>query len=283
MMLCLFVLGLTPSAMQAQTKQTMTISIWDGTDNTDSDRANAILYGFLPNEGNGKAVIICPGGGYQGLCMDYEGTDFATWFNEHGIAAFVLRYRLPATRHAVPLADAAGYYLDSADKKRAAARIDRLFDKYAAALAAGELGSNRRIVILKNGSLSRSMPVPDGLRLSGKTGGVVVDLGGAKVGEPACPACLRVHPVITRDRVSGLHVLVVRPNVVGGGHVDLNGDVATLALDAAEAPVCRVVFGVDAELDVVALVPRLDARNVYECPVHMTVIEFVHAHTSFLV
>ena len=106
MMLCLFVLGLTPSAMQAQTKQTMTISIWDGTDNTDSDRANAILYGFLPNEGNGKAVIICPGGGYQGLCMDYEGTDFATWFNEHGIAAFVLRYRLPATRHAVPLADA---------------------------------------------------------------------------------------------------------------------------------------------------------------------------------
>ncbi len=106
MMLCLFVLGLTPSVMQAQTKQTMTISIWEGTDNTDSDRANAILYGFLPNEGNGKAVIICPGGGYQGLCMDYEGTDFATWFNEHGIAAFVLRYRLPATRHAVPLADA---------------------------------------------------------------------------------------------------------------------------------------------------------------------------------
>ena len=106
MMLCLFVLGLTPSAMQAQTKQTMTISIWDGTDNTDSDRANAKLYGFLPKEGNGKAVIICPGGGYQGLCMDYEGTDFATWFNEHGIAAFVLQYRLPATRNAVPLDDA---------------------------------------------------------------------------------------------------------------------------------------------------------------------------------
>ena len=89
-------------------------------------------------------------------------------------------YSLVWQTQEVPLTDAAGYYLDSADNKRTAARIDRLFDKYAAALAAGELGSNRRVVILKNGSMSRSVPVADGLKLSGKTGGVVVDLGGAK-------------------------------------------------------------------------------------------------------
>ncbi|MCR4920728.1 MAG: alpha/beta hydrolase fold domain-containing protein [Bacteroidaceae bacterium] len=104
--LCLLACSLAFGALQGQTKKTMTISIWDGTDNTDNDRANAVLYGFLPEEGNGKAVIICPGGGYQGLCMDYEGTDFATWFNAHGVAAFVLKYRLPAARHAVPLDDA---------------------------------------------------------------------------------------------------------------------------------------------------------------------------------
>lgn len=59
----------------------------------------------------GKAVIICPGGGYQGLAYDWEGTDIAKWFNAHGIAAFVLKYRLPKSKslltgHEAPLQDA---------------------------------------------------------------------------------------------------------------------------------------------------------------------------------
>ncbi|MDR0814975.1 MAG: GDSL-type esterase/lipase family protein [Bacteroidales bacterium] len=52
---------------------------------------------FLPEAGNnsGKAVIICPGGAYGGLVFDREGTRVAKAFNKAGIAAFVLRYRLP--------------------------------------------------------------------------------------------------------------------------------------------------------------------------------------------
>ncbi|MCP3927865.1 MAG: alpha/beta hydrolase [Bacteroidetes bacterium] len=42
----------------------------------------------------GAAVMICPGGGYAGLAMDHEGKQIAEWFNELGIHAFVLRYRL---------------------------------------------------------------------------------------------------------------------------------------------------------------------------------------------
>lgn len=91
---------------EAQTKQTFTIGIWDDTDNTDSDRADAKLFGYLPTNGNGKAVIICPGGSYTGLAISFEGHDFARWFNDHDIAAFVLKYRMPATRSDVPLADA---------------------------------------------------------------------------------------------------------------------------------------------------------------------------------
>lgn len=51
----------------------------------------------LPSRGNatGRAVVVCPGGGYWGLAYDWEGTDFASWLNSHGIAAVVLRYRLP--------------------------------------------------------------------------------------------------------------------------------------------------------------------------------------------
>ena len=52
---------------------------------------------YLPSKANqtGKAVIICPGGGYKMLAYDWEGTDIAKWYNSKGIAAFVLKYRLP--------------------------------------------------------------------------------------------------------------------------------------------------------------------------------------------
>jgi len=43
---------------------------------------------------NGRAVIICPGGGYRVLAIDKEGTRIAKWLNSLGIAAFVLKYRL---------------------------------------------------------------------------------------------------------------------------------------------------------------------------------------------
>jgi len=53
---------------------------------------------FLPekNIANGAAVIICPGGGYSYLVMNHEGTDVAKELNRNGIAAFVLKYRLPS-------------------------------------------------------------------------------------------------------------------------------------------------------------------------------------------
>ncbi|PWB24368.1 alpha/beta hydrolase [Flavobacterium sp. HTF] len=52
---------------------------------------------FLPKEmkPNQTAVIIFPGGGYMHLAIDKEGTKIAEWFNSIGIAAFVLKYRLP--------------------------------------------------------------------------------------------------------------------------------------------------------------------------------------------
>ncbi len=48
-----------------------------------------------PEKANGTAVIICPGGGYHVLLTKREGSDIARAFNELGITAFVLRYRLP--------------------------------------------------------------------------------------------------------------------------------------------------------------------------------------------
>jgi acetyl esterase/lipase len=68
---------------------------------------------YLPAAGtaNGTAVIICPGGGYEHLAMTHEGTDVARTLNGMGIAAFVLKYRLPSDETMVdkaigPLQDA---------------------------------------------------------------------------------------------------------------------------------------------------------------------------------
>lgn len=54
---------------------------------------------FLPpkNNATGQAVLICPGGGYQGLAFDWEGTQIAKWLNTKGIAGIVLKYRLPSS------------------------------------------------------------------------------------------------------------------------------------------------------------------------------------------
>ena len=52
---------------------------------------------FLPPPGiaTGTAVVVCPGGGYLHLAFTHEGTDVARMLNDLGIAAFVLKYRLP--------------------------------------------------------------------------------------------------------------------------------------------------------------------------------------------
>ena len=66
------------------------------------------LTAFLPTENpTGTAVVIAPGGGYRMLSLQHEGDDVAHWMNAHGIAAFVLKYRLgPRYHHPAELLDA---------------------------------------------------------------------------------------------------------------------------------------------------------------------------------
>ncbi len=54
------------------------------------------VYVFLPpkEKATGAAMVVGPGGGHSQLVMEKEGWEIADWLNEHGIAAFVLKYRL---------------------------------------------------------------------------------------------------------------------------------------------------------------------------------------------
>jgi acetyl esterase/lipase len=51
---------------------------------------------YLPSKENatGTAIIIAPGGGHRELWIDHEGHNPARWFQERGVAALVLKYRL---------------------------------------------------------------------------------------------------------------------------------------------------------------------------------------------
>ena len=58
-----------------------------------------MLTPFLPAKGKatGAAVIVAPGGGYVLLSMDKEGYQVAEWLADHGVAAFLLKYRVNPT------------------------------------------------------------------------------------------------------------------------------------------------------------------------------------------
>jgi len=82
---------------------------------------------FLPSKqnANGKAVLILPGGGYAGVAYDWEGTDYAKWFNSQGIAAFVLKYRMPQSKSVIT-----SYKAPIQDAQRATRYIRFYADKF---------------------------------------------------------------------------------------------------------------------------------------------------------
>jgi acetyl esterase/lipase len=53
---------------------------------------------FRVEKKDAPVMIVCPGGGYTYAVVDKEGTEIAAWLNKNGIAAFVLKYRVPNNR-----------------------------------------------------------------------------------------------------------------------------------------------------------------------------------------
>lgn len=108
------------TAQQAQKPWTTTLGktvlLWPaGGQNTapgaqgseDIDEPSLTIY--LPKGENATrtGVVVAPGGGYHHLAMEKGGEQYALWLNAHGVAAFVLKYRLgPKYHYPVELEDA---------------------------------------------------------------------------------------------------------------------------------------------------------------------------------
>ena len=98
------------ATLTACAQRSFVMNLWTGAAPNDNGNPadTAKVSVFLPKEkvATGRAVVICPGGGYQHLAMKHDGTDWAPFFNNIGIAAIVLKYRMPNGNHEVPVADA---------------------------------------------------------------------------------------------------------------------------------------------------------------------------------
>ena len=97
-------------ATMAMAQQTYEEPLWPNkAPNKNGDPSDtAKVFVYLPESRlvTGRTIVICPGGGYSHLAMDHEGHDWAAFFNNMGITAVVLKYRMPHGNYKVPISDA---------------------------------------------------------------------------------------------------------------------------------------------------------------------------------
>ena len=96
-------------SVSAMAQRAFDVNLWDAkTPNKNGLQDTAYIKVFLPDakRATGRAVVICPGGGYARLAMDHEGTQWAPFFNNMGIATIVLHYRMPNGNAKVPISAA---------------------------------------------------------------------------------------------------------------------------------------------------------------------------------
>lgn len=121
-LLCLFALLLSLPVVAQDYGQDMTIKIWDNstaphsngiteaetsTDYIIRNTTETVLYIFKanPEVATGHAMLVCPGGGYSSVCIEWEGYKVAQWLASQGVTCGVLKYRLPNGNREVPLED----------------------------------------------------------------------------------------------------------------------------------------------------------------------------------
>lgn len=77
----------------------------EDTPNAISNISKPSLLVYPASEPNGKAILMCPGGGFNRISIGHEGRDMAAWFNAQGITYAVLKYRMPNGHREVPIDD----------------------------------------------------------------------------------------------------------------------------------------------------------------------------------
>ena len=92
---CLLIGACAPSGFATVEKREYRLWTEFAPDEKDDKKAPR-LYLFEPEKQTSDSfVLVCPGGGYNGLAINHEGWEVAQYFNSKGIRAAVLKYRVP--------------------------------------------------------------------------------------------------------------------------------------------------------------------------------------------
>src|SRR3712207_9082513 len=83
--------------LEAHAQRSFELNLWPQGPRVKSSDATdtAKVYVFQPAKPSGRAILICPGGGYGMLGMGKEGTDWAPFFNKMGITDEGVKDRMP--------------------------------------------------------------------------------------------------------------------------------------------------------------------------------------------
>src|SRR5580692_12547347 len=71
--------------------------IWNTEVVTNVTKPTLTIFKPAPEQKNGTAIVVCPGGGFMALSITTEGSDVAKYLAAKGVTAFVLKYRLAHT------------------------------------------------------------------------------------------------------------------------------------------------------------------------------------------
>jgi len=71
--------------------------VWNTEVVTNVTKPTLTVFKPAPEQKNGAAVVVCPGGGFVALSITSEGTDVAKYLAAKGVTAFVLKYRIART------------------------------------------------------------------------------------------------------------------------------------------------------------------------------------------
>jgi acetyl esterase/lipase len=86
-----------PETMETDTKELLAGRPWVYLKNVSKPTMTV----YAPKGKNtGAAVVVFPGGGYEILAIDLEGTEACDWLTSKGITCVLLKYRVPAPRSA---------------------------------------------------------------------------------------------------------------------------------------------------------------------------------------
>ncbi len=150
----------------------------------------ATITPFLPDpaKAGGAAVVVAPGGGFRTLSMENEGSNVARALAEHGVAAFVLKYRLNQTP-----ADMAGFERSMAEMfSGTAARPPRPDPQQMMAGLAPQIADSRAAFTLIRRRAAEWKIDPDRIGMVGFSAGAMLTLATVLAGEDAKPAFIGI-------------------------------------------------------------------------------------------